>query len=107
MFSWIHIEDVFQIILFLMEHKEISGVLNCSAPNPVTNQTLMKTLRQIMNVKMGLPSPAWLLQMGAVLIRTETELILKSRWVLPERIVQAGYRFRYPELKFALEEAIR
>jgi uncharacterized protein (TIGR01777 family) len=106
MFSWIHIEDVFKIILFLIEHPELDGVINCSAPNPVTNQKLMQFLREVLHVKVDLPSPAWLLSMGAVLIGTETELILKSRWVLPHRLLQSGYTFSYPVLKPALQEIL-
>ena len=106
MFSWIHIADVFNIILFVMEHKELSGVYNCSAPNPVTNEILMKTFRKETNTKIGLPSPAWLLRMGAVIIKTETELILKSRWVIPEKFNKAGYQFKYPTLQLALENIL-
>jgi uncharacterized protein (TIGR01777 family) len=104
MFSWIHNEDLFQIILFLMDHQELDGVLNCSAPNPVSNRILMKSIREALHVKLGLPAPAWLLEIGAVVIRTETELILKSRWVIPDRLIKAGYTFLYPTLTSALEE---
>ena len=107
MFSWIHIADVFNIILFVMEHPELSGVYNCSAPSPVTNKNLMKTFRLKTNTKLGLPSPAWLLRMGAVIIKTETELILKSRWVIPEKLLQAGYTFKYPSLDSALENILQ
>ena len=106
MFSWIHIADVFNVILFVMEHKELSGVYNCSAPNPVTNEILMKTFREKTHTKVGLPSPAWLLRMGAVIIKTETELILKSRWVIPEKLLKAGYQFKYPPLNLALENIL-
>ncbi|HEX5151698.1 MAG TPA: TIGR01777 family oxidoreductase [Parafilimonas sp.] len=106
MFSWIHIEDLYRIIVFLQSHKEITGVLNCAAPNPVKNKTLMKTLRQNLNVHFGLPAPAWLLAIGAVIIRTETELILKSRWVIPEKLLQAGYSFKYPSLDVALKNIL-
>jgi uncharacterized protein (TIGR01777 family) len=107
MFSWIHIADVFNIILFVLEHKELSGVYNCSAPNPVTNKILMRTLREKTNTKFGLPSPAWLLRMGAVMIKTETELVLKSRWVVPEKLMKAGYTFIYPSLDGALENILQ
>lgn len=107
MFSWIHIEDLFKIILFLQAHEELSGVYNCSAPNPTDNYTLMKTLRETMNVKIGLPSPAWLLKIGAVFIQTETELILKSRWVVPEKLLGAGYVFKFSKLNAALEEILK
>ena len=106
MFSWIHIADVFNIILFVLEHKELNGVYNCSAPNPVTNKIMMNTFREKTNTRFGLPSPAWLLRMGAVLIKTETELILKSRWVIPEKLLKAGYTFKYPVLDEALENIL-
>ena len=106
MFSWIHIDDVFNMMLFVMEHKELSGVYNCSAPNPVTNEILMKTFREKTHTKIGLPSPAWLLTIGAVMIKTETELILKSRWVIPEKLLKAGYGFKYPTLEGALENIL-
>jgi uncharacterized protein len=106
MFSWIHIEDVFNIMRYVMEHKELAGVYNCSAPNPVTNKILMKSFRNATHTKIGLLSPAWLLKMGAVIIKTETELILKSRWVIPEKLLQAGYVFKYPTLNGALENIL-
>jgi uncharacterized protein (TIGR01777 family) len=106
MFSWIHIEDVYQITLFLMQHENLNGVFNCSSPSPVKNETFMKTLRTALNKKLGLPVPRWLLRIGAVLIRTETELILKSRWVVPDRLLKSGYSFTFPSLQKALEEII-
>lgn len=106
MFSWIHIEDLFNIILFFQSHEELQGVFNCSAPNPVDNKTLMKTFRQVMKVKIGLPSPAWLLKIGALIIKTEPELILKSRWVVPEKILESGYTFKYPTLEAALKNIL-
>ena len=93
-------------MLFVMEHKELSGVYNCSAPNPVTNEILMKTFREKTNTKVGMSSPAWFLRMGAVIIKTETELILKSRWVIPEKLLKAGYQFKYPTLNLALENIL-
>jgi len=106
MFSWIHIDDVYRIIVFIQSHKELSGVFNCSAPDPVKNKIFMKTLRQNMKVSFGLPSPTWLLKIGAVIIKTETELILKSRWVIPERLLNAGYVFKYSLLNEALKDII-
>lgn len=106
MFSWIHIEDVYRIILFAMENKEVQGVVNCSSPNPVMNKVLMDSLRNALHITVGLPAPEWLLKIGAVLIRTETELVLKSRWVIPERLQTAGFTFSYPTLTVALEEIV-
>jgi len=106
-FSWIHIEDLFQIVRFLQDKKDLSGVFNCAAPNPVTNRELMAVLREAMNQKIGLPSPKWMLEMGAVVIRTETELILKSRWVLPKRLEDEGFVFAFNTLDTALQQIIR
>lgn len=106
MFSWIHVEDVFNIILFLQMHKNLNGVFNCSSPNPVKNKILMKTFRECMHVKFGLSSPKWLLEIGAVIIKTETELILKSRWVIPEKLIEAGYIFKYPTIDIALKNIL-
>ncbi|MHA6250303.1 TIGR01777 family oxidoreductase [Oceanobacillus sp. CAU 1775] len=105
-FSWIHIEDLFQIIQFLKDREELHGAFNCSAPNPVSNRELMKTLRETMNVRFGLPASKWMLEFGSIFLRTETELVLKSRWVLPERLEQAGYTFKYPTLKETFQEII-
>ena len=102
MFSWIHIADLFGIIQFLQSNKKMTGAYNCSAPKPVSNETLMQSLRQAMNVKFGLPSPKLLLKIGAIIIRTETELILKSRWVIPERLTKAGFQFQFSTIDKAL-----
>jgi len=106
MFSWIHIEDLFQIILFLKEREDLSGVFNCSSPQPVSNQEFMKTMRELMGVPFGLPAPKWLLEIGTFIIRTETELVLKSRWVLPERLQREGYSFRFESLKNTLIDVL-
>jgi hypothetical protein len=90
-----------------LEHKELSGVYNCSAPNPVSNEILMRFLREKTNTRFSLPSPVWLLRIGAVMIKTETELILKSRWVIPEKLLNAGYTFKYPSLNGALHNILQ
>lgn len=106
MFSWVHIEDVYRIMLFIRDKKDLQGVFNCSAPNPISNKLFMAQMREKMNRKIGLPSPRWMLEIGAVVIRTETELILKSRWVIPERLEKAGYQFKYPKIDEALAEIL-
>ncbi|KFN07044.1 TIGR01777 family oxidoreductase [Paenibacillus macerans] len=105
-FSWIHMEDLFRIVMFLQQHPKLDGVFNASAPHPVTNRELMAGLRRAMGIPIGLPAPRWMLELGARLIRTETELVLKSRWVLPERLLQAGYTFKYDTLDAALKEIL-
>lgn len=106
MFSWIHIEDVFNIVIFLQEHTHLNGVFNVSAPNPVTNKILMRSFRRNMNVKFGLPSPEWLLWFGARLIKTETELILKSRWVIPKKLLEEGFHFKFKTIDESLKNLL-
>ena len=106
MFSWIHVEDVFNIILFLQQHPNLSGVFNVAAPNPVSNKILMQAFRKTMSVKFGLPSPKWLLTIGAMIIKTETELILKSRWVIPKKLMLAGYYFTFKTIDEALKNIL-
>ena len=104
-YSWVHIEDVAGIIDFLEQH-ETEGVVNAVSPKPVDNRSFMATVRRVLGVRVGVPMPRWMLELGAIMIRTETELILKSRWVLPERLEDAGYEFRYPDLEPALRESL-
>lgn len=106
MFSWIHVEDVFRIILFLQENKQLDGVFNCSAPQPITNREFMAQLRHAMNRKVGFPAPKWMLEIGAVFMRTETELIVKSRWVIPERLEQEGFQFTFDTIEKTLQDVL-
>lgn len=101
-FSWIHIDDLVNIVLFIQTNKEMNGIFNCSSPQPADNRTFMQELRKTMGIRFGLSLPRWILEMGAALIHTETELILKSRWVIPERLQKAGFKFSYPSLQEAL-----
>lgn len=103
-FSWVHLEDLCRMFEFLEERGDLSGVFNASAPEQVTNEEQMRIMREAYGRSFGLPAPAWMLEAGAAFIRTETELILKSRWVAPERLLQAGFTFRYPTLREAMAE---
>lgn len=106
MYSWVHMEDVCRMIEWLWENKELEGVFNCAAPNPVTNEQFMSELRKVTGHRVGLPAPAWLLELGAWLIRTETELMLKSRWVVPSRAIKEGFTFKYETLNKAFADII-
>lgn len=106
MFSWIHVEDLFQIILFIQEWESLEGVFNCTSPNPVTNRELMATMRKVMHRKGGLPASTWMLNLGARVIRTEPELVLKSRWVIPNRLIKEGFMFKYGRLEQALHHIL-
>lgn len=106
MYSWVHVTDTCRIIEWLTEHDELEGTFNCVSPNAVTNYGFMKTLRKVTGYVIGLPAYKWILAIGAKLIGTEPELILKSRWVLPTKILQAGFTFKYPILEDAFKEII-
>jgi len=105
-FSWVHLADVFGVIRFLRSHPEISGAVNVCSPNPSDNRTVMQTLRDVLGTPFGIPAPRWMLELGTAVIRSETELVLKSRWVLPERLITAGYEFEYPELRPAIRNIV-
>ncbi|WP_194421898.1 epimerase [Microbacterium abyssi] len=104
-FSWVHIDDVARIIDFVEQHPQLEGPINAASPNPVDNRTFMATVRRVLGARIGPPMPRWMLEIGAIGIRTETELILKSRWVLPETLTNAGFEFSYPTLEPALRES--
>ncbi|MBA3680610.1 MAG: TIGR01777 family protein [Bacteroidetes bacterium] len=93
--SWIHINDFCRMISWLIENKTSNGIYNVVAPEPVTNASLMSLLRKKAGVSIGLPATAWMLEIGAFFIRTETELILKSRYIVPERLMKEGFKFRF------------
>lgn len=106
MYSWVHIEDSCRMIEWLAENNELEGTYNCCSPLPVTNNNFMQTLRKAAGHAFGLPAFEWMLNIGAALIGTETELILKSRWVLPTRIQATGFRFKYALLQDAMQDII-
>jgi uncharacterized protein len=94
--SWIHHEDFVQAIRWLIDHDDIAGVVNVASPNPLPNAEFMRTLRDAADVTIGLPASRWMLEIGAVFMRTETELILKSRRVVPARLLERGFAFKFP-----------
>ncbi len=102
MFSWVHIADVARIIEWIVEHKEQTGVFNAAAPGPIQNAEFMRLLRQFYKMPVGIAAPKWLLEIAAFIHRTETELLLKSRWVLPTRLQNEGFNFEYSKMENAL-----
>ena len=106
-FSWIHVEDLFRAVVFVHGQPALTGPVNAATPYAVDNRELMSLVRQSMGVPFGIPTPAWLLEAGALLIRTQTELVLKSRWVEPRKLVDAGFTFTYPALAGALNAIAR
>jgi uncharacterized protein (TIGR01777 family) len=105
-FSWVHIEDLYRAIEFLAAGPDIGDTVNVSSPNPVENRELMATLRRVLGVRFGIPLFGWMLETGAFAIRTESELLLKSRWVVPTRLLAAGFEFDFPQLEGALRDIL-
>jgi uncharacterized protein (TIGR01777 family) len=104
MVNWIHVGDFLRIVEWFRTHPETKSAYNIVSPNPVTNAEMMRTLRKTMGMPFGLPAPEWMLSIGAWLIGTETELLLKSRWVEPKRLVDEGYKFQFPVMEMALKD---
>jgi uncharacterized protein len=102
--SWIHEEDFVRAIYWLIERQNVEGAVNLSAPEPLPNAEFMRVLRDAWGVRIGLPAAKWMLEIGARVIRTETELILKSRRVVPGRLLREGFQFRYPRWPAAAKE---
>jgi uncharacterized protein len=94
--SWIHDQDFVRAVLWLIEHEEFDGPVNLASPNPLTNAEFMRALRSAWGMPFGLPAAKWMLEIGALVLRTETELILKSRRVIPTRLRQSGFDFQFP-----------
>jgi uncharacterized protein len=94
--SWIHDRDFIRAVYWLIDHQELEGSINLAAPNPVPNAEFMRTLRAAWGIRIGLPAARWMLEVGAFFLRTETELILKSRRVVPGRLLQSGFGFECP-----------
>lgn len=100
--SWIHETDFCRAVEWLIGHEDLSGPVNVSAPSPRKNAEFMDEFRRARSMPLGLPASRWMLELGAMVLRTETELILKSRRVVPGRLLTSGFRFRYPDLEAAL-----
>jgi uncharacterized protein len=105
--SWIQDQDFIRSIYWIIDHSEIAGPINLCAPNPIPNAEFMRTLRQAWGTRIGLPASRWMLTLGAFLLRTETELILKSRRVVPGRLLESGFHFKFPDWRLAAEDLCR
>jgi len=103
-FAWVHISDFLQIIEFIMKTDNLTGPINCSAPTNPINKNFMKALRKSLRIPIGLSQPKFLLKIGAWIMRTESELILKSRWVSPKKLLDEGFEFQFKSPAEALEE---
>ena len=104
--SWVHEQDAAKCTEWLMHQQGVNGIVNCTAPEPVKNTDLMNSMRKLYGIPCGLSAPAWLLEIGAIMIGTETELILKSRWVVPTRLLENQYKFIFPKLEHAVKDIL-
>jgi uncharacterized protein len=93
--SWIHDHDFLRAVLWLIQHEELAGPVNLAAPNPLPNSEFMQGLRKAWGISWGMPATEWMLEMGAFFLRSETELMLKSRRVVPKRMLESGFTFQF------------
>ena len=105
--SWIHEDDFAAAILFLAEHDELASAVNLCAPEPLPNRDFLAALHAALGRKLAVPVPEWALEIGTFFLRTETELILKSRRVVPGRLLAAGFVFRFPKWADAARDLVQ
>jgi len=104
--SWIHEHDFIAAVRWLIAHDELSGIVNLAAPNPLPQQDFMQVLRGAMGVPFGLSGSAWMLEVATFIHRTESELLLKSRRVVPTRLIEDGFAFRFPTWTVAAADLV-
>ncbi len=102
--SWLHEVDFCRAVEWLIQHDEISGPVNLAAPHPLPNAEMMRHFREAVGAPFGLPAMEWMLEVGAIFLRTETELILKSRRVVPGKLLAGGFEFRFPTMREAIAD---
>jgi uncharacterized protein (TIGR01777 family) len=105
--SWIHERDFVRAVDFLLAREDFDGPVNLAAPNPLPQREFMAALRTAAGVPFGLPATSWMAEIGAFVLRTDTELILKSRRVVPGRLAAAAFDFEFPEWQEAALELVR
>lgn len=105
--SWVHDRDFIAAVRFLIARDDLAGPVNIASPNPIPYEEFMRILRRAASVPIGLPATRWMLEIGAFLMRTETELVLKSRRVVPSRLLAAGFGFAFPDWPTAAADLCR
>ncbi len=104
--SWIHEKDFVEALEFIIAHPELSGPINLAAPGPLPQAQFNQSLREHLGVRLGLPTTRWMAEIGAFFLRTDTELLLKSRRVIPGILQKAGFEFNYPSWPQAAEDLV-
>jgi uncharacterized protein (TIGR01777 family) len=102
--SWVHERDFIRAVSWIAGRDHLDGAVNIASPHPLPNREFMATLRRAWGARVGLPATKWMLEIGAVLLGTETELVLKSRRVVPRRLLDDGFTFEYPRFDDAARE---
>jgi uncharacterized protein (TIGR01777 family) len=105
--SWIHGADFIRAIYWLIAHQNLEGAINLASPNPLPNAEFMRLLREAWGTRVGLPASKWMLEIATFFMRTETELVLKSRRVIPGRLLHDGFKFEFPDWKDAAGDLCR
>jgi len=105
--SWMHEQDFLNAILWFIENDNAKGAYNLASPNPMINKEFMKLMRKKYKIPFGLPSCTWMLKIGALIIGTETELVLKSRRVISKRLIDEGFQFKYADVNKAMDNLIK
>jgi uncharacterized protein (TIGR01777 family) len=105
--SWVHEYDFIRAVRWLIEHEAFDGIVNIASPNPIPNAEFMGALRRAWGTRVGVPTPSWMLEIGAIVLRTESELVLKSRRVVPRRLLEQGFVFAYRDWPDAARDLCR
>ena len=104
--SWLHIEDFARAVVWLIEQETISGSINIVSPKPIRNKEFMRTLQRVIGIPFGLPATKWMLEIGTFFLQTEAELVLKSRKVVPKRLLEAGFKHQFTDLEMAMRSIL-
>ena len=105
--SWIHGDDFVAAVNWLIRRDDVTGAVNLAAPEPLAQAAFMRDLRKAAGVSLGLPATKWMAEIGAYFLKTDTELTLKSRRVVPKRLLDAGFHFSWPSWSKAAEDLVR
>lgn len=105
--SWIHELDFARAVSHIIENSDLEGNFNLCVPKPTYNEKFMSSLRNSLNIPIGIPQPKWLIELGSKVIGTESELVLKSRNVIPSRLLENGFNFKYPNIDVALNQILK
>jgi uncharacterized protein (TIGR01777 family) len=104
--SWIHYEDYYGALKFVIKNNDINGIVNCTSPDAVTNSEFMKALRSSVKVKIGIFAPEFAIRIASKVLNFDPDLVLSSSWLYPEVLLKAGFRFKYPDLEGALKDLV-